>query len=171
MADAPATTKVEQSAMASWTNFCDNVGLPRAPEAGIPDAALEMYCAYMAMHDKNYKYGTIRTYLSMGVRRRMLNNGLPDPDIFSRHRVQRILRGIRKLKGDAPNRKLAITPEILEKMLAVATSDVEKTAADMAILGFFTLLRKSNLAPGKSEPLHSRKHICREHFRFVTLHG
>lgn len=72
--------------------------------------------------------------------------GLPNPLVSDFH-LTSVLRGIKRCVGDAPTRKLPITPDILLKLLSKldlrSTMDSVWWAA--TLLSFFGLLRRSNV--------------------------
>jgi hypothetical protein len=79
--------------------------------------------------------------------------------------LPRVLRGIKRLKGDASHPKLPITPDILLRMVRVLPAGQSHLAIWVAMLvGFFAFLRKSHLCvDGTSLEWHAalllRKHL------------
>ena len=90
-----------------------------------------------------------------------LEQGLPNP-LEENHRLQLLLRGVRRVKGDSTTRKLPITPLLLLKIRSVLDlQDPNSTVFWAACLTtFFGMLRRSNVLP--TPPFSDTKHLHRE---------
>jgi hypothetical protein len=123
------------------------------------DETLQLYVSYLA---RTCAYRTIKTYLN-GVRVLHLEQGLPNP-VANNFNLDRTLMGIKRDKGDVtPNRKLAITPEILIAIIRrLDLFDTKNVAFAAAILvGFFGFFRKANLVPKKLQSTADMAHLER----------
>jgi hypothetical protein len=92
-----------------------------------------------------------------------LEQGLPDPHILQSHRVKQVLTGINKLRGTATRRMEPITPAILlnlQKTLDLSTLG-DSSFWCACLLGFFGLLRRSNLFPPSKGGFNAAKHLSR----------
>jgi hypothetical protein len=131
-----------------FQKFLDEQGL-ELDRRGISDDDLRRYMAHLKMTGIK-KYPTLKTYLSMGVRRYHEERDFKFQPIKDRPRVLAVRNGLRRLMGEEnPSRPvLPITAEMLIRMRA--TFDLSNSM-DLCIfaaieLGFFCLLRKSNIA-------------------------
>lgn len=72
-----------------------------------------------------------------------------------------IIRGLRRILGDAQEQKLSIAPKILLRILTqlTATSDSGFWAA--MLIGFYTFFRKSNLVPKSGKDFDLMKTLTR----------
>jgi hypothetical protein len=105
-------------------------------------------CLYVTKFAATCSYRTIKSYLN-GIRVLHLEAGLcnPLPTFFN---LERTLRGIKRVKGDnCPNRKLAITPDILSRIIRrldlFSPSNLAFVAA--MLVAFFGFFRKANVCP------------------------
>ena len=109
----------------------------------------------------------------MGVRVFHQERKLPWTTIQDRYQVSKVLRGIRRVKGDATVQKQPITPTILQKI--AETTDVQTTkwaACQWAatLIAFFCFLRKANVTAAKPGATHDRSTIKREDIKLVDNH-
>jgi hypothetical protein len=118
-----------------YMDFCTQFGFrPLQPEE-------LTVCLYVTKLAQTCQYRTIKSYLN-GVRVLHLEAGLmnPLPTMFN---LERTLSGIKRVKGDrCPIRKLAITPEILSRIiqrldLFLPVNMAFVAAMLVAFLGFF----------------------------------
>ena len=117
------------------------------PISGMSDNDLSRYIAHLTR--RKLSYGTIKGYLSMGVRRWHIERNIPFVPIASRPRVQDTQQGARRVLGDADGKqKLPITIQMLNQMRAKTNlADPFQLCLFTAIsTGMFCLLRKANLA-------------------------
>ena len=115
--------------------------------SGMSDNDLSRYIAHLTR--RGLTYGTIKGYLSMGVRRWHIDRNIPFVPIASRPRVQDTQQGARRVLGDADGKqKLPITIQMLNQMRAKTNlADPFQLCLFTAIsTGMFCLLRKANLA-------------------------
>jgi hypothetical protein len=115
---------------------------------------LQTVCLYVTRLAATCAYGTIKQYLT-GVRLLHLEAGLPNP-LPTFFNLERTLHGIKRVKGDTnPNRKLAVTPDILARIIRrldlFSPFNAPFTATMfVALFGFFArriFARQKNLAP------------------------
>ena len=118
---------------------------------------LQRYVAYLA---RKLKFSSLKQYLNIICLMHM-EQGLPNP-LEENHRLQLLLRGVRRVKGDSTTRKLPITPLLLLKIrLVLDLQDPNSTVFWAACLTtFFGMLRRSNVLP--TPPFSDTKHLSRE---------
>lgn len=107
-------------------------------------------CLYVTRLAETCAYRTIKSYLT-GVRLLHLEAGLPNP-LPSFFNLDRTLRGIKRVKGDTnPNRKLAVTPDILARVIRRLDLFSPFNSAFVAamLVAFFGFFRKANICPAK----------------------
>lgn len=108
------------------------------------------YISYLYNEPNITSAGTIASYLSQGVRIWHLRNNLPWIPITDRFYPAEVLAGSKRLleEGTNANRKLPITLDILHRIRCHLTpNDIkDKVWWTAALMAFFLLLRKSNLA-------------------------
>ena len=110
-AHAHSTLHTRRSYWRTYVRFCAKynlVPIPAEPKTIIRFLVhLSTYC----------KYSTIINYLSgINVLHRHFGHNVTFQDIFS---IKRLIRGLRRILGDAQEQKLPITPEILTRMLSL----------------------------------------------------
>jgi hypothetical protein len=114
---------------------------------------------------RTLKPTSIIKYLNI-VRIMHVEVGLNNP-LVENWGLDSMLKGIKRIKGLEVKRKLPITPEILLSIFACLdfhkALDVVFWAA--CLVGFFGLLRKSNLFPPSAGGHDPSKHLSREHFQ------
>lgn len=92
-----------------------------------------------------------------------LELGFPDPAVSDMYEVKLVLIGVNKEKGKEVHRMAPITPEVLlllrTKLNLEDHNDVTFWAA--CLVGFFGLLRRSNLFPPALSRFDPKKHLSR----------
>lgn len=100
-----------------------------------------------------------------------LEAGLQNP-LEKNWYVASILKGVRRVKGDASFQKLPITPSILMKIFL--TLDLhcafDRTFWATCLVGFFSFFRKSNLLVGSHLLFDPKRNLCANDVQF-TLNG
>lgn len=126
-------------------------------------------CLYVTKLAEKCSYRTIKTYLN-GVRILHLEAGLTNP-LPAMFNLERTLRGIKRSKGDVtPNRKLAVTPDILARIIRrldlFKPGNLAFTAA--MLVAFFGFFRKANVCPVQSgtNPVDEQSPVRRCDFEF-----
>ena len=74
--------------------------------------------------------------------------------------IKLILRGLRRILGDAPVQKLPITPDILLRLHPQFTSRSDSGFWAAMLIGFYTSFRKSNLVPKSEKDFDPAKNLC-----------
>ena len=72
---ASASHKSVDTATGAYLAVCHHFGLDPFPPTGIPDITLSIFISYLVA--KNYKFGTIKNYLSMGPRTLSIQRSIP----------------------------------------------------------------------------------------------
>ena len=122
-----------------------------APRQGLSSLPAGPYtiCAYIVFMARTFKYSSITNYLSALVYlHKMYGYNISPHDSFE---VKCTLKGIRRMLGDSPSRKLPITLDILHCMYFILDiSNINNVALWAAILcGFRAMLRKANIVYAK----------------------
>ena len=86
--------------------------------------------------------------------------GLNNP--LDSYRVRSLMKGVNRVIGAPPKRKLPITPDILLSIHAVLDFSISFNVALWAamLVAFFTFLRKSSLVPRSVKQFSSKLHLC-----------
>ena len=148
MALAPNSLATASTAERRFQKFLDAQGLVLGPE-GISDRDLRRYIAMLASCGTIKRYDTIKTYLSMGVRRYHEIRNMKFVPIKDRPTVRAVKQGAKRHFKDSPsNQKLPLTLELLIRIRGrLHLGDPLDLCVLLALeLGFFCLLRKANLA-------------------------
>lgn len=130
-----------RSQLNTYYQFCQRMGYCSVP---LNNMHLYRYVAYLATF---LKVRSVKQYLNV-VRLIHVESGLPNPmtgDPF----LSGLLKGMRRVKGDAVNRKLPITIDMLLRMRGLL--DISKPRElcfwTACLLAFYGMLRKSSLFP------------------------
>ena len=127
--------------------------------------SLNLY-RYVAFLARTLKPTSISKYLNI-IRLMHLEAGLENP-LVNNWGLDSILKGIKRQKGGEVIRKYPITPSILLKFWEILDFkdplDIVFWAA--CLVGFFGLLRKSNLFPPNATEHNKDKHLSRLNFTF-----
>jgi hypothetical protein len=144
---ADTSQKTADTAERSFVGFMNELDIRIGPE-GITDQDLGRYIAYLSMRPTITAFGTIKNYVSMGVRRWHQQRGLPWTDTSDRYSVNAALTGARRIMSDAPSQqKLPITVDLLSeirKQLNIGKSEDACLLAAFTV-SFYCLLRKGNV--------------------------
>ena len=91
------------------------------------------------------KYSTIINYLSaLNVLHRHFGYNVALHDVFS---IKLIIRGLRRILGDAQEQKLPFTPEILSRLCPLLIANENSGFWAAMLIAFYSFFRKSNLVP------------------------
>ena len=122
------------------------------------------YTAHLA---KRLSANSIPKYLNI-IRILHLEVALPDP-LKNNWHLHTILKGIARVKGTMPNRKLPITPSILLRIHAILdfTKILDCVFWAICLTAFFAFLRKSNLLPPSAITFDPDRHLCRSDFTLI----
>ena len=168
---APGTLQNLTTQWVKFLSFCtfyDQEGLPASAQV------LTRYVQYSSGHLKAHE--SMLSYLS-GVKKLHISLGYPVAQ-FDDLMLKLTLRGLHHNNTHVPNQALPITIEILQKMEEKLNLENKEDALFWAacLMGFFLLLRKSNLVPNSSATFDGSKQLKRSDFEFfedmakVTLH-
>ena len=141
----------------AYFSFCEEYSIPPVPASPLQIAR---YTAHLA---SRLSANSIPKYLNI-IRILHEEAGLGDPHIGDMFLVQQVRRGIEKEKGKGAKRVKPITPQILlsirERLVLTEFNDAAIWA--VCVLGFFGLLRRSNLlCPGLND-FDPQKHLARQ---------
>ena len=128
-----------------WIQFC---AYYRYPAVHPSEMVLCRYVAHLAL---TCAYKTIKNYL-LGVRIVHKELNLPNP-VENKFNLDRCLRGIRRVKGDAGTRKFAVTPAILARFYPLMdfSQSVELAIFAAMLVAFFGFFRKGNVTIDASQ--------------------
>ena len=147
-----------------FLNFCSSYNFrPMQPDE-------VTVCLYVTKLAETCSYRTIKTYLN-GVRILHLEAGLTNP-LPSMFNLERTLRGIKRSKGDiTPNRKMAVTPDILSRIIQRLDLFHPGNLAFVAtmLVAFFGFFRKANVCPTHlgTNPVTEQSPVRRCDFEFA----
>jgi len=138
----------------SYLSFCAVIAVPPVP------ASTETLCQYAAMLARTLKYTSVKQYMNI-IRLLHLEWDLPNP-LLNNFKLNSLLRGIRRSRGDTVVQKLPITPELLQKILCKLNLNLVTDCVFWAasLLMFFGLLRRGNVLTSDREFSRSRS-LCR----------
>lgn len=157
---ASSTKKSYSSHRKKYLDFCTQLGYMPVP---ITSINLFRYVAYLA---RSLKPSSISKYLNI-IRLMHLEVGLDNP-LMDNWGLDTILKGVKRQKGGEVIRKHPITPSILLSIKSILDFAVPFDVVFWAacLVGFFGLLRKSNLFPPSATGHNKDKHISRQSFIF-----
>ena len=139
---ATGTYRNRSSHWYAYLLFCKHYNIRPLPitEQIVCDYAVFLSCSLTS-------YNSVRNYLS-SLRHFQLMNDFP-VDWEDSYNLSLTLRGLKRILGDSSERKEPITPEMLASAFrAMDFNDNENVAYwALFVLGFFSLLRRSNLVP------------------------
>ena len=139
-----------------YLGFCDRFGFAPVP-ISVRQAA--RYVAYLSQF---LSPTSIPKYLTI-IRVLHLEAGLPDPHVTLMYEVKSAMTGFGKLQGLEIHRVKPITPVLLLRMRAhldlSQLGDVMFFTA--CLVGFYGLLRKSNLFPPSAKEFSPDRHLSR----------
>ena len=152
---APSTQRAYTSAQASYSRFCQMLGVPTCP------ASEQVLLLYVADMSQRVCHGTIRSYLS-AVRHLHLSRGLADP-LLGTTRLELALKGLRRRKPRARDARLPITPlvlSILESTRAKNPDTYEQLLIWAACcLGFFAFMWSGELTIPAGTAFNPTRHL------------
>ncbi len=156
---AESTKKAYAVHRKSFVKFCTLAGYDPVP------VAMHMVCEYIAYLSDRLAYASIKKYLGI-IRILHEEQGLQDPKVGDNYEVKLILLAVRKKLGDKVERRTPIEPDILLKMFAylnVQNAD-DLVVWAICLVGFYGLLRISNILPPSVGEFEPGKHLTRGNF-------
>ncbi|XP_078619225.1 uncharacterized protein LOC144886464 [Branchiostoma floridae x Branchiostoma japonicum] len=147
----------------SFFLFCEYFGLPALP-TDVP--TLARYAQFLSRSCKSPD--TIKIYVH-GVRQLHLFHGLtaPPANAFD---LKLVLTSLSRHSAHVSQQKLPITPSILLRLRSLLDlwRPLHATLWAAFCVGFFTLLRKSNLVPPSGTAFSPDKHLARESIQLTA---
>lgn len=149
-----STLATRRSQWRAYLRFCASFGL-------VPIPASPRTVIRFLIHLSTYcKYSTIINYLSaINVLHRHFGHNVTFQDVFA---VKLIVRGLRRILGDAQEQKLPITPEILLRIRSELMAERDSGFWAAMLIGFYSFFRKSNLVPKSAKDYDPSKTLSRE---------
>ena len=123
---------------------------------------------YIAFLSRRLCFSSVKQYLN-AVRLVHLEAGFPNP-LEKNWYVSSILKGVRRLKGDASIQKLPITLDILKKIFQILdlNSSFDRTFWTACLVGFFSFFRKSNLLIPSHLLFDPTRNLCASDVSFTN---
>ena len=147
---ADSTRRSYATGQSKYLEFCQRYGLTPLPAT---QRQLILFAADLSLH---LSYATIRSYLS-AIRFLHLSNGYTDPTACT-PQLSLLLKGARRRNPAVRDRRLPITPLILEKMYSVLDTPVwpfeDKLIWAACCLGFFGFLRSGEFTVAVGNLMH-----------------
>ena len=158
---AESTRKTYSSQLRLYLQFCNAIGILPVP---ISPLNLARYIAFMA---RRLTFSSTRQYLN-AVRLLHLEMGQSCPP-FNLWYISSLLKGVRRVLGDATSPKLPITLTLLQGIFSTvdltAPFDVVFWAA--CLVAFFSFFRKSNLLVQSAADFNPETNLCRGDVSFT----
>lgn len=139
------TQRTYCSQMRTFVKFCESAQIGPVP------VAHRDLCCYVAYLASFLSYNSVRQYLNV-VRLMHLEAGFPNPlQSFS---LDMLLRGVKRSLGCPSKPKLPMSINLLHAIRSTLDLTLPSDACfwGACLMGFFSLLRKSNLLPQRSQP-------------------
>ena len=155
------TSKTYSTQRSAFLKFCAHMRIMLVP---LSQENLGRYVAYLS---RRLCFTSVRQYLNI-VRLMHLEANFPNP-LEKNWYVASILKGVRRVKGDASVQKLPITPDILRRVFVVTLdlhSSLDRTFWATCLVGFFSFFRKSNLLIPSHLLFDPRRHLCANDVHF-----
>ena len=151
---AESTNRTYAAQKLVYFEFCHKMSI--APIL-LSQCDLGRYIAYLS---RKLCFTSIRQYLNV-VRILHVEAGLPNP-LENNWYVSSILKGIRRVKGDASQQKLPITLDILRKIFSQLDlhCSLDRVFWAACLVAFYSLFRKSNLLIPSIDVFDPNKHLC-----------
>ena len=158
---ASSTLKTYSAHFTAYSDFCGNLNIPLVP---ISQINLGRYIAFLS---RRLSFNSVRQYLNI-VRLVHLDAGLKNP-LDDNWYVTSILKGVRRIKGDAPTQKLPITLDILHRVFLTINlqSSFDRAFWAACVVGFFSFFRKSNLLVPSHMLFDPSRHLCASDVQFT----
>ena len=159
---AASTSKTYSAQRAAYLKFCSDIRISPIP---ISQTDLGRYIAYLS---RRLCFSSIRQYLNI-VRLMHLEAGLPNP-LEKNWYVASILKGVRRVKGDASVQKLPITINVLKQVFPLLNlhSSFDRCFWAACLVGFFSFFRKSNLLVASHLLFNPERNLCASDVRFTV---
>lgn len=137
-----------------YLRFCSRFGL-------VPIPAAHSTVTRFLVHLSTYcKYTTILNYLSaINVLHRHFGYNVAFHDVFS---IKLIIRGLRRILGDAQEQKLPITPSVLSCLRPQLLASKDSGFWAAMLIAFYSFFRKSNLVPKSASGYDPSKTLSRQ---------
>ena len=161
---AASTFKTYSAQCSAYLQFCNELKISPVP------LSQENLGRYIAFLSRRLCFNSIKQYLNI-VRLMHLEAGLQNP-LEKNWYVTSILKGVRRVKGDASAQKLPITMDILKQVFLTLNlhSSLDRTFWAACLVGFFSFFRKSNLLVPSHLLFDPDRNLCADDVQF-TLNG
>lgn len=157
---AESTQKTYLSQLRVYLRFCLYFGYRIVPAT---TQTLIRYCIFLA---RNHVPSSVRQYLNV-VRIIHLDNYLPNP-LENNFPLRSVLKGIDRVHGRPPVRKLPITPVLLRMFyeLLDMSKNFDIVFFSACVVAFYTFFRKSTLLSPSLLKHNPDLHLCRRDVTF-----
>lgn len=159
---AASTSKTYLTQLSTYLQFCAQMNICTIP------LSQENLGRYIAFLSRRLCFSSVRQYLN-AVRLVHLEAGMQNP-LEKNWYVSSILKGVRRLKGDASIQKLPITLDILKKIFLNLDlhSSFDRTFWAACLVGFFSFFRKSNLLVQSHLLFDPSRNLCTNDVQFTV---
>lgn len=161
---AASTSKTYIAQQSAFLKFCDEMKISPVP------LSQENLGRYIAFLSRRLCFNSVKQYLNI-IRLMHLEAGFQNP-LEKNWYVASILKGVRRIKGDASVQKLPITIDILKQVFLTLNLLIsfDRTFWAACLVGFFSFFRKSNLLVSSHVLFDPAKNLCASDINF-TLEG
>ena len=146
------------SHLSAYVKFCNHIGqVPRPHDT-------QQNLRFLAHISQKLRYSSLSQYANI-IRLLNIEQGLHNP--LQSWPIQSFMQGVKRSKGNAPRRKLPITPALLLRIQRLMDFSKPSNRVLWAayLMSFFTLLRKSNIVPPSQAKFDSKRQPCRSDLR------
>ena len=159
---AASTSRTYATQKLVYFEFCSKLSIAPIP---LSQYDLGRYIAYLS---RKLCFSSVRQYLNI-VRILHVDAGLPNP-LEHNWYVSSILKGVRRVKGDASKQKLPITLDILGKIFTKIDlfCSLDRTFWAACLVAFYSFFRKSNLLIPALEVFDPSRHLCASDAKFIS---
>lgn len=158
---AASTSRTYSAQHSAFLKFCVEMKISPVP------LLQENLGRYIAFLSRRLCFNSVKQYLNI-VRLMHLEAGFQNP-LEKNWYVDSILKGVRRIKGDASVQKLPITIDILRQLFITLNLECafDRTFWAACLVGFFSFFRKSNLLVPSHVLFDPDRNLCANDLTFT----